>query len=154
MGEREYFSILFDGSSSAKTMDEKEVYVIKTCNQGNPRCDILALEQPDDAGAEGLISSSDCAISKANLTIDHESREIGLGSDGTNTNKALYMLEKERIGDYLVLVFCVSHKLELAILDAFKQSKINDTAEEQLAITYYLFKRLLLNGVCLKGTHC
>ena len=70
MGERLYFSILFDGSSSAKTMDKKKVYVIKTCDQGKPRCDILALEQPDDAGAKGLKSSLDCAISKANLTVD------------------------------------------------------------------------------------
>ena len=93
MEERLYFSILFDGSTSAKTMDEKEVYVIKTCDQGKPRCDILALDQPDDAGAKGLKSSLDCAISKANLTVDRESREIGLGSDGTNTNKALYTLE-------------------------------------------------------------
>ena len=62
MGQRLYFSILFDGSSSAKTMDEKEVYVIKTCDQGKPRCDILALEQPDDAGTKGLKSSLDCAI--------------------------------------------------------------------------------------------
>ena len=29
-----YFSLLFDGSSLAKTVDEKEVYVIKTCTNG------------------------------------------------------------------------------------------------------------------------
>jgi hypothetical protein len=49
--------------------------------------------------------------------LNRKSREIGLGSDGTNTNtnKALYRLEKEEIGDHLILVLCVSHKLELAI---------------------------------------
>lgn len=96
-------------------MDEKEVYVIKTCNQGKPRFDVLALQQPEDADAKGLKSSLDCAIDKAKLTVDRKSREIGLGSDGTNTNKALYRLEKEEIGDHLILVLCVSHKLELAI---------------------------------------
>ena len=120
-GERLYFSILFDGSSSAKTMDEKEVYVIKTCDQGKPRFDVLALQQPEDADAKGLKSSLDCAIDKAKLTVDRKSREIGLGSDGTNTNKALYRLENEEIGDHLILVLCVSHKLELAIHDAFKK---------------------------------
>jgi hypothetical protein len=140
-GERLYFSILFDGSSSAKTMDEKEVYVIKTCDQGKPRFDVLALQQPEDADAKGLKSSLDCAIDKAKLTVDRKSREIGLGSDGTNTNKALYRLEMEEIGDHLILVLCVSHKLELAIHDAFKKSKLYDAAEEQLVVTYYLFKR-------------
>jgi hypothetical protein len=37
-------------------MDEKEVYVIKTCNQGKPRFDVLALQQPEDADAKGLKS--------------------------------------------------------------------------------------------------
>ena len=53
-GDRTYFSLLTDGSSSAKTMDEKELYVIKTCDKGKPRFDVLALEQPDDPGAKGL----------------------------------------------------------------------------------------------------
>ncbi|CAB4013601.1 Hypothetical predicted protein [Paramuricea clavata] len=122
-------------------MDEKEVYVIKTCDQGKPRFDVLALQQPEDADGKGLKSSLDCAIDKAKLTVDRKLREIGLGSDGTNTNKALYRLEKEEIGDHLILVLCVSNKLELAIHDAFKKSKLNDAAEEQLVVTYYLFKR-------------
>ena len=29
-----YFSILFDSPSNRKTMDEKEVYVIKSCDMG------------------------------------------------------------------------------------------------------------------------
>ena len=56
-GDRTYFSFLTNGSSSAKTMDEKELYVIKTCDKGKPRFDVLALEQPDDAGAKGLKES-------------------------------------------------------------------------------------------------
>ena len=33
-GTRLYFSLLYDGSSSAKTSDEKELSIIKTCNNG------------------------------------------------------------------------------------------------------------------------
>ena len=33
-GTRLYFSLLYDGSSSAKTSDLKELYIIKTCNNG------------------------------------------------------------------------------------------------------------------------
>ena len=96
-GERRYFSLLSDGSSIAKTMDEKELYVIKTCDKGKPRFDVLALEQPDDAGAKGLKESLDNAVKKANLSIDRKTHETGLGSDRTNTNKVLYKLEK---GEY------------------------------------------------------
>ena len=82
---RIYFSLLFDGSSSAKTMDEKELYVIKTCDNGKARFDVLALEQPDDTNANGLKNFLDSALSKGNFTFGRKHREIGLGSHGTNT---------------------------------------------------------------------
>ena len=71
---------------------------------------------------------------KAKLTIGRKAHEIGLGSDRPNTNKVLYRLEKEEIGEHLIQVLCLSHKFKLAIHDAFKPSKINEDAEEQLVL--------------------
>ena len=51
----------------------------------------------------------------------------------------MYKLEKEEIGDWLIQILCLYHKLE--IHDAFKQSKLNRDAKEQLELVYYLFKR-------------
>ena len=96
-------------------MDEKELYVIKTYDSGEARFDVLALQQPDDANANGLKNSLDNALSKGNFTFEHKHHEIGLGSDGINTNKALYHIEKEEISEHLLSVLCLSHKLELAI---------------------------------------
>ena len=131
-------------------MDQKELYVIKTCDKGKRRFDILALEQPDDAGAKGLKESLDNAVKKANLSIDRKTHEIALGSDGTNTNKVLYKLEKEEIGDWLIQSLCLSHKIQLVIHNAFKQSKLNRDAEEQLELVYYLFKQANLKWCSLK----
>ena len=100
----------------------------------------------------GLKSSLDNAVSKGKFTFDRKSREIGLGSDGTNTNKALYQLEKETVGEHLVSILCISHKLEFAIHDAFKRSKLNSDAEEQLQTVYYLFRRANLKW-CLFKKH-
>ena len=122
-------------------MDEKELYIIKTCGNGKARFDVLALEQPDDANANGLKNSLDNALSKGNFTFEHKHHEIGLGSYGNNTNKAQYHTEKEEIGEHLLSVLCLSHKLELAIHDAFKVSDMNEDAEEQLESCYYLFKK-------------
>ena len=55
------------------------------------------------------------ALSKGNFTFERKHREISLGSDGTNTNKALYHIEKEEISEHLLSVLCLSHRLELAI---------------------------------------
>ena len=109
-------------------MDEKELYVIKSCNNGKARFDVLALDQPDDANANGLKNSLDDALSKGNFTFEHKRREIGLGSDSTNTNKALYHIEKEEINEHLLSILCLLHKLELAIYDAFKVFNMNEDA--------------------------
>ena len=53
-GHITYFSPLTDSSSNTKTKDGKELYVIKTCDKGKPRFDVIALEQLDDAGAKDL----------------------------------------------------------------------------------------------------
>ena len=49
-------------------------------------------------------------------------------------------------------ILCISHKLELAIHDAFKRSKLNSDAEEQLQTVYYLFWRANLKW-CLFKKH-
>ena len=96
-GEKLYFSLLFDGLSNDKTMDEKELYLIKTCNLGKPSYNVFALEQPDDADAESLKSSLHNPFKKANFFIDQKSREIGFGSDRTNKTKLYIAMKKQRL---------------------------------------------------------
>ena len=104
--------------------------MIKTCDKGKPIFDVLALEQPDDACAKDLKESLDNAVKKANLSTDRNTHEIGPGSDGTNTSKVFYKLEKEEISDWLIQILSLSLKLELVIHDAFKQSKLNRDADK------------------------
>ena len=40
----------------------------------------------------------------ANFSFERRERMVGLGSDGMKANKRLYELEKEEIGDHLVLI--------------------------------------------------
>ena len=49
-----YFSLYYDDSSIAKTMDEKELCVIKTCQEGMPCFQVASLEEPENTGAAGL----------------------------------------------------------------------------------------------------
>ena len=95
-GDRTYFSLLTDGSSSAKTMEEKELYVIKSCDKGKPIFDVLALEQPDDAGAKGLKESLDNAVKMVNSSTDRKTQEIGLGSDRKTQTKFCINLKKKK----------------------------------------------------------
>ena len=71
-GKHCYFSLLFDGSSSAKNVDENEVSVMKTWANDIPQFEVLALEQPSDASAMGLKSSLNNAVSKGKFTFDRK----------------------------------------------------------------------------------
>ena len=50
----QYYSANSDGSSSAKTMNEKELYIMKTASKGVVKFHVMSLEEPDEANAEGL----------------------------------------------------------------------------------------------------
>ena len=52
-----YYSVLMDGSSSVKILDEKELYIIKLCAGGVPKYEAMSLEEPNEANAEGLKES-------------------------------------------------------------------------------------------------
>ena len=54
-GVKPYYSIHNDGSSSSKTMDEKELFIMKSAPNGIIQFSIMSLEEPEEANAaEGL----------------------------------------------------------------------------------------------------
>ena len=49
-----YYSVLFDGSSNAKTNNKKELFLIKTCEKGKPTFNVMSLVEVKDSSAPGL----------------------------------------------------------------------------------------------------
>lgn len=139
-----YYSLHNDGSSSAKTNDEKELFVIKTAQSGVPKFSLMSLEEPENTDAVGLKKAMEKSFSKLNLEIQRSDHEIGLCSDGASVNMVLFNLVKEDIGDHYIHTWCPSHRLELAIGDAFKDSTLNTICEKSCMQTYYLFKSATL----------
>ena len=86
-GRKLYFSSLYDGSSSSKINDGKELYIIKICRNRVPHFDILSLQQPDNTNAAGLHVALQNSIESAKFTFDRKNRAVGIGSDGASTSK-------------------------------------------------------------------
>ena len=84
-----YFSLLYEGSSAAKINDEKELYIIKTCNQSTLKFDVLSLQEPEDTSAEGLQESLKKAVTNAKFNFPRKWRMVGVGSDGASANRCL-----------------------------------------------------------------
>ena len=85
-----YYFVLFDGSSNAKTNNEKEMFLIKTCEKGKPTFNVMSLEEVKDSSAPGLKVAHEESIGKTSFSFNWKSKEVGMCSDGTNTNIAAY----------------------------------------------------------------
>ena len=77
-GTIHYYSVHNDGSSSAKTMDEKELFIIKTARKGEVKFSIMSLEEPEEVNAEGLKKTLENSILKLGLNIERKNREVFL----------------------------------------------------------------------------
>ena len=62
-GTMRYYSIHNCGSSSAKTMDEKELFIIKTAHKGEVEL-VMSLEEPNKANANDLKDALENSIMK------------------------------------------------------------------------------------------
>ena len=80
------------------------------------------------------------SIESAKFTFDRKN-QVGVGSDGASANKSLYRLEKTSVGDHLIFAWCISHKVQLALHDAFTGSQLETDAQKQLENEFYLFKK-------------
>ena len=65
-----YCSIHDDGSSSAKTMDEKGLFIIKTAHKGKVKFNVMSLEEPNEPNAKGLKATLENSIMKLGLNIE------------------------------------------------------------------------------------
>ena len=63
-GTMRYYSINNGGSSSAKTMDKKELFIIKTAHKGEVEFNVMSLEEPNKANANVLKNALENSIMK------------------------------------------------------------------------------------------
>ena len=73
-GTIRYYSIHNDGSSSAKTMDEKELFIIKTAHKGEVKFNVMSFEEQIEANANGLKVALENSIMKLGLNIKRKER--------------------------------------------------------------------------------
>ena len=62
----------------------------------------------------------------------------------------MHDLIKAELGDPYMLSLCPAHKIELAIRDAFEQSELNNSCNDDYTNIYYLFKKSNLRWRLLK----
>ena len=75
-GPIRYYSIHNNRSSTAKTMDKKELFIMKTTHKGEVKFHAMRLKEPDEANEDGLKAVLETSIIKLGINIERKNREV------------------------------------------------------------------------------
>ena len=145
-----FFSLLMDGSNDAGNIDNELLLVVwfdkegvgeKVCTHAS----YFKVNRPSSVSAEGLFQVLVDTLQSLGITaVSQEecAKLVGIGTDGAAANVASAGL-KGLVEDKLPWVFwmwCLAHRLELAIKDALKGTFF-DQIDEMLLRLYYIYER-------------
>lgn len=145
-----FMCVLADGSTDKSITEQETVYVRYVGPNGRPTtqfADIVALESADAVGVTSTIEKGLQAVD-----IDEEllkEKLAGCNFDGANVmmgKKGGVMQHLQaKIGRPIIVMHCVAHRLELAVLDAVKTcsylSRFEDTVKSIFKFYFYSPKR-------------
>lgn len=138
--DADYFSVFCDGSTD-RTETDKEIVMVKVLKKYYPVMVFVSLEEPPNTKAPGILAALDNALEKCGLQ-NWKEKLIGFCSDGANVNmgqvRGVSTLLKQQ-SPWILSVWCLAHRLELAVRDAFK-STFMDTVVEILTTVYYFYR--------------
>ena len=119
-----YCSVLRDGSTDSAVIEQEVVYVLYISKDGVPIVKYLSIASDENDDADGLKDCISKAFEKIGIT-KFSKRMLGLNVDGANVNTGIHKGLGAKIkeeADWLQLVHCFNHCLELALKDAFSNS--------------------------------
>ena len=155
-----FFSVIFDGTTDCAVVEQEAVFAIyfdpdpdlddASANDGQePKVKVqmgfLSVENLTSSTAEGVVGGIKSALESLGLSDVGmpPPSPIGLGGDGCNTNRGekggvIALLKKEF--PWFVFVWCVAHRLELALKDGLNGTYFKEV-DECLLRLYYLYEK-------------
>ncbi len=145
-----FFSLLLDGSTDKANIDNELILALWCDRDGrdekiHTRMEYFTVVQPQSVTAAGLFKVLESALQ--GLGISEISAEtckklVGIGTDGASANIAAAGLKGLVEGhlDWVFWMWCMAHRLELAVKDALKATAF-DLIDDLLLRIYYLYEK-------------
>ncbi len=144
-----FFSLLLDGSTDKGNIDN-EVCLVVWCNTNSSdekihtEMNYLTVCRPQSVTAEGLLSVLETILKHVGIdSLDSSKchRLVGIRTDGASANIAARGLKGlvEKPLPWIFWMWCLAHRLELAIKDALKGTFF-DSIDGMLIKLYYLYE--------------
>ncbi|KAJ8301583.1 hypothetical protein KUTeg_020570 [Tegillarca granosa] len=118
-----FISVLADGSTDSAVIEQETVYV--RFEDGLPKTQFVDIVPLSSANSDGVLKGIDTGLENIGLTREKvDSKIVGCNFDGASVmmgNKSGVSSKiKERLRRGIIMIHCVAHNLELAVLDAVK----------------------------------
>ena len=136
-----YYSILTDGSTDNGVVEQEAIYILFLVD-GVPKLRYFSIESVKNGNAQGVYESIKTAFERVGI-LNFEDRIVGLNADGASVNMGQFSGLGKLIKDkafWLELVHCFSHRIELALKDAFDTSPFGKI-DNMLMKLYYLYQK-------------
>lgn len=142
-----FFSLQADGSTDSGNAEEELFLILhfdpfSSDGMVHVRDRFFTVRQLSSATAQGLFDCLRKPMQYVGVS-DWETRMIGFGCDGTNTNMGvrggLRGLLQEAV-PWVVVFWCLAHRLELALKDALKTTFFT-SIDELLLHVYYVYEK-------------
>ena len=150
LDEAKFFSLILDGVTDKGNIDNEGILLVwhdpNGCDEKiHTRMEYFTVIRPKAVTGEGLFHVIENALQ--DLGIDEISAEkckklVGIGTDGASANVAAGGLKGRVEGqlDWIFWMWCIAHRLELAIKDALKSTAFG-LIDELLLRLYYLYEK-------------
>ena len=146
----DFFSILLDGSTDKGNIDN-ELMMVVWCDinaedeKVHTRISYFNVIRPESVRAEGLFQVLESGLERvgiSEISPDLCKKLVGIGTDGASANIAASGLKGlvETKLDWIFWMWCLAHRLELAIKDALSGTSF-DLIDEMLLRLYYLYEK-------------
>ncbi len=144
LAKSKFFSIQADGSTDSGNVEDELYVVLYFDSSGSDgkvhvRSKLFAVRQPKGCNAKSLFDSLVTAMDYVGVS-DWKDKLVGFGCDGASVNIAArgvrgYITD---VVPWVVVFWCLAHRLELALKDSLKDTLFS-VIDEMLLRIYYLY---------------
>ena len=136
--QAQFVSVMSDGSTDISVVEKKIVY-IHFCTRGVTKCYFLGLMACQTANAQGIFNAIMKSLSFASVDRDELlAKMVAFVGDGASVNteeiNGVIALFRKHVNASVIMVKCMSHRVELAFKSAMKTSplfnKVHDILDQ------------------------
>ena len=137
ISDAEVLTVLYDGATDA-SVGEVEIVYVRVIRAGEVKEFFCGLTDIEHAHAQGVFQAVDKALTDK-VGENWKAKLIGAGSDGARVNigrnnSVATRMQEDR--EYVVIGHCVSHRLEIGVVDAIRDNPYMAIVQDMLKKIY------------------